>query len=248
MEKKYLGGFHILNTKATEVSELIKKRIGEATKTQLFFANTNFVVQCQALRDEFRHSPGVFILNDGVGLDIGAKLTSGSIFRENLAGTDFLISLLKGLGDSADIFLLGAKPCVAKKAAANLNSKFGLNVVGCLDGYEESKNIDEVLSQINQSRANVLLVALGNPIQEQWIMQYDAHLPDVMLASGVGAFLDFMAGEAVRAPKLVRKLRMEWFFRLMAEPRRLFKRYTYDILVFLKICFRENHRQINQNS
>lgn len=247
MEKKYLGGFNILNSTAKDVSKLIDTRVRERSKTRLFFANTNFVVKCQPFRETLKYDPSVLIINDGVGLDIGAKLTSGSIFKENLAGTDFLINLLRELDDSARIFLLGAKPGVAHKAAENLRTKYGFNVVGVRNGYDEAANVEEVLDHINRSKASVLLVAMGNPIQENWILQNDAYMPEVLLSSGVGALLDFISGNAVRAPKLVRKLRMEWFFRLAAEPRRLIKRYTYDIVVFLKICFQENQRRVNPN-
>jgi beta-1,4-glucosyltransferase len=125
---------------------------------------------------------------------------------------------------------------VLDKAAQYLSHELGQIVVGSCDGYEGVKN-PNLIAQINASTADVVLVAMGNPMQEQWILNHYQAL-NAKLVSGVGALFDFWAGDKPRAPSWIQKIRMEWFYRLCLEPKRLFKRYTTDILVFLVFCFK----------
>ncbi len=133
--------------------------------------------------------------------------------------------------------MYGAKPDVVAKAADYVRDQLGQIVVGYQDGYEHIEP-DALIAAINQSAPDLLLVAMGNPLQESWILENRASL-DVPIVSGVGALFDFWAGDKPRAPRFVQKIRMEWFYRLCLEPRRLFRRYTIDILVFLMACFKQ---------
>ena len=93
------------------------------------------------------------------------------------------------------------------------------------DGYLSSDAEDVKLAELNTSGARLLLVAKGVPAQERWIAAHAARLT-VPVILGVGALFDFYSGTVPRAPPLVRKLRMEWAYRLLQEPRRLFRRYV----------------------
>jgi beta-1,4-glucosyltransferase len=86
-----------------------------------------------------------------------------------------------------------------------------------------------------------MLVAFGNPLQERWILDH-ADALRAPLIFGVGALLDFLSGNARRAPNWVRRLRMEWLYRLLNEPRRLLKRYSWDLIVFFRQCLRAGKR------
>jgi beta-1,4-glucosyltransferase len=92
-----------------------------------------------------------------------------------------------------------------------------------------------LVALINRSQAEVVLVALGNPMQEEWILVNRQAL-DAKVVVGVGALFDFWGGYKPRAPQLVQRLRLEWLYRLCLEPRRLLRRYTLDILMFLLLC------------
>ena len=214
---------------------------------KLFFVNTNFVNQCAELKPALR-SPEVILVNDGIGMDIAGMLIHGRRFPDNLNGTDFVPALLESLvtrveapteaHDTAPrVFLLGAKPGIAHRAGEAL-AKRDITVAGALDGYGESADNDQVIARMNDSRANIILVATGNPRQEKWILQHAAAV-NATLFIGVGALLDFLAGDKPRAPETVRRLRLEWLYRLSLEPRRLARRYTIDIGHFLIRCFRE---------
>ncbi|RZA07308.1 MAG: glycosyltransferase [Moraxellaceae bacterium] len=231
-----LGGFPIISATSRDVESRIGKTLDTEEKFALFFANTNFVVQCQYLKDEMLKKP-TMIINDGIGLDIAAKLIHGEKFPENLAGTDFLPALLHNGKDNIRVFLFGAKPGIAARGAQTLRTEYGVNVVGTADGYGEARDLPKLIATINASKANLIFVAMGNPLQEEWIVKHRDELnANVMI--GVGAFLDFLAGDKPRAPELIRKLRLEWFYRLCLEPTRLMRRYTIDIAKFLAICFR----------
>ncbi len=205
----------------------------------LFFVNTNFVVQCENLKPALRH-PDVILVNDGIGMDIGGMLIHRRRFPENLNGTDFVPYLLKEPlrrgAPSLRVFLLGAGPGIAKRAAGALEAE-GIVVAGHRDGFSEMADTDAVIADVNQSAADVVLVAMGNPRQENWILQNRARLNCSTLI-GVGALFDFMAGDKPRAPAIVQRLKLEWLYRLSLEPRRLMKRYTVDIVRFLVRCMK----------
>lgn len=233
-----LGGFPLLKTTREGLLTELKNRFEKREQTALFFANTNFIVQCQALRNAMEHN--TLIINDGVGIDIATWLIHRTRFPENLNGTDFTPELLAHLGPEARVYLFGGKPGIAERAAHNLQEQ-GCNVVGVSDGYAQAKDKQQLLQTINNSGANIVLVAMGNPLQERWIIEERKQLNATLLL-GVGALLDFLAGDKPRAPDWIRKLRMEWFYRLCLEPGRLVRRYTIDILVFLHICLRAQRR------
>ena len=104
-------------------------------------------------------------------------------------------------------------------------------------GHAGIGSAPDLVQQINATRAQVVLVAMGNPIQERWILAHQDAL-DANVLVGVGALFDFWSGGKRRAPAFVQRIHMEWFYRLLQEPRRLLRRYTWDILVFLRECAR----------
>ena len=230
-----LGGFAIHSTTSEELSRQLRANMAHQ-QTTLLFANTNFIVKCQSFKQEFLKS-NTLIVNDGIGMDIATMLIHGKKFRENLNGTDFTPFFLKELGPEASVFLLGAKPGIAKRAADYLQSQH-IKVAGYRNGYEEARDTQQLIADINASGATVVLVAMGNPNQEQWITQHRDQL-NARTLIGVGALLDFLAGDKPRAPKIIQRLRLEWFYRLCLEPGRLLRRYTLDIAVFLQLCLRQ---------
>jgi beta-1,4-glucosyltransferase len=237
-----LGGFPIVRTTSAALIPLLQQKM-QQQQIALFFANTNFIVKCQMHKSSMSGSDTI-IVNDGIGIDIAAWLVHRHRFIENLNGTDFTPLFLQHLGDKARVFLLGAKPGIAQRAAQTLTTKHNINVVGVRNGYDEASDSEALISAINTSNANVVLVAMGNPYQEQWILKY-RHQLNAPALMGVGALLDFLAGDKARAPALVQRLRLEWFYRLCLEPSRLLRRYTVDIAQFLVLCLRSGDRLNN---
>jgi N-acetylglucosaminyldiphosphoundecaprenol N-acetyl-beta-D-mannosaminyltransferase len=171
------------------------------------------------------------VLNDGIGLDLAARMR-GRRFPENLNGSDFTLRLVELAADKGwRVYLYGGQPGVAATAAERLCETVpGLQIAGVADGYSDAP--EEIVKDIRASDADVVIVALGQPRQELWL---DAHLSETgcHLGVGVGAFLDFVSGRVVRAPRWMNRLGVEWLFRLVQEPGRLWRRYVVGNPVFL---------------
>lgn len=235
----FVAEYPVTETSHADLAEKIKTRMSRGNKTLLFFANTNFIVQCRPLLHRMKNDD-VIIVNDGVGMDIAAKLLYKRKFMTNLNGTDFTPYFFLRHSQPLRVFLIGSKPAVLDKAAYHLVHELKQVVVGSCDGYEGMQKTD-LLQTINAAKPDVVLVAMGNPRQEQWILDHYQQL-DTKFISGVGALFDFWAGDKPRAPEWVQELRMEWFYRLCIEPKRLMRRYTLDILIFLSHCFKYRQR------
>lgn len=231
-----IAGFPVIRTDGATLARRLFSALDTGGKVSLFFANTNFIVQCRSQLPRMQDE-SVIIVNDGVGLDIAAFLLRGGRFLQNLNGTDFTPYLFKNSKRPLRVFLLGAKQQVLQRAADYARQQLGQQVVGVCDGYGDLREPRDLIAAINRSAPDVVLVAMGNPIQEEWILAHRQAL-DAGIVIGVGALFDFWAGSKTRAPALVQALRLEWLYRLCQEPRRLMRRYTVDIVRFLAHCHR----------
>jgi alpha-1,3-mannosyltransferase len=203
------------------------------------FANAH-TLNVAAESAEFRRAlQASLVFNDGVGVDIASRLLYGSPFPENLNGTDFGPNYLRATRHRYRIFLLGAKPGTAERAARRLASMCPQHeFVGCRHGHFDDGQIPELIDRIRQSKADVLLVAMGNPKQELFIEKHLA-ATGCSLGIGVGALFDFLAGNVPRAAPWVKRWRLEWGYRLAQEPRRLARRYLVGIPAFLTRILRQ---------
>lgn len=230
-----IAGFPVRATTADMLAAELLAALQQGGRRTLFFANTNFIVKCRPWLDRMR-DPDVIVANDGIGLELAARLMHGQRFPDNLNGTDFTPYLFGRAPHPLRVFLIGGTPQALVGAEEHVRNRLGQQVVGICDGYAGMQD-PALVERINAAQPDVVLVALGNPLQEQWILAHRDHL-QAGLVAGVGALFDFWAGNKPRAPKLVRRLRMEWLYRLALEPRRLLRRYTVDIFVFFMLCHR----------
>jgi beta-1,4-glucosyltransferase len=231
-----ISQFDVLSTTPEQLAGRLLEAVDERRRVALLFANTNFVVKCRFLL-EAPSAIETVIVNDGVGMDVAAMLLHRRRFAHNLNGTDFTPYLFERAGRPLRVFLLGARPEILDRAVEHARTALGQNVVGSSDGFEGAADPIDLERRINAARPDVVLVAMGNPLQERWIVEHAPHL-DAALFVGVGALFDFWAGGKRRAPAAFRRLRIEWLYRLGLEPRRLVRRYTLDIAVFLRQCLR----------
>lgn len=163
-------------------------------------------------------------LADGRGVVDAAKHL-GTPLPERVAGIDFGYEIMKIAAEKhAGVFLLGGKNGIAKKAAKRLENELpGLEVFGAYDGYAEAADEAALTSALLMAKPRLLIVCLGSPRQEHWIYE---HLPmlreaGVRVAAALGGAVDVWAGEVRRAPKLFIRLRLEWLWRCLTQPRRL---------------------------
>ena len=146
--------------------------------------------------------------------------------------------------DDTQIFLLGAKEGVGEEAKRHINEKIGREIV--VDTYsppfgfeKDETECEYILELLNNSPAKVVLVGLGNPKQTKWIYKYKDRLPNIDVFLALGATIDFEAGNVKRAPKLMQKLALEWLYRLLQEPRRMYRRYLIDDLPFFWLLLKQ---------
>lgn len=233
---KHIMGYAIFNGTADQLTAEIESRLARLGQLCLFYANSNLMQLWHGKQSSLQQED-IVIANDGIALDLVAKAITGSRFVANLNGTDYTPYLLASSAHCKQVFLLGAKPGVAERAAARFGQLDGVRVVGTADGYGQMADEAALIQRINASGAQALLVALGNPKQEAWLLAH-RHELKVPLLIGVGALLDFMSGNVKRAPAWVQTLHLEWLYRLIGEPKRLFRRYTIEMAWFFVQCLR----------
>ncbi len=159
------------------------------------------------------------VIPDGIGVIYGAKIL-GTPLKEKLPGIDFASALMAELAKvNGSVYLFGAKPGVAEKAADYLRNAYpGLVLCGTHDGYFSDDA--PIIADINEKKPDLLLVCLGAPKQELWMQTHASEL-DAGLMIGLGGSLDVFAGVVQRAPVLWQKLGLEWLYRLLKEPKRI---------------------------
>jgi N-acetylglucosaminyldiphosphoundecaprenol N-acetyl-beta-D-mannosaminyltransferase len=183
---------------------------------------------------------------DGIGLVLGASFLYGNKKNQcrfkRVSGADLMIQLCKDAAkEGKSVFLLGGEAGVAKQAAAVVKNDFGVVEVGFWQGSinikkETAAEKIKTKAKINQFKPDYLFVAYGAPFQEKWIANNLKEL-DVKVAMGVGGSFDYLAGKIKRAPLLIRKLGLEWLWRLLKEPWR-WKRQL-RLLKFIGLVLKE---------
>lgn len=170
----------------------------------------------------------------------------GTPIKEKISGSDLFPAFYLYHKDNKDIkiFLLGAAEGVAQKAAENINNKVSRNIVVNYNspsfGFEKNENeCLRIVHQINESGATVLAVGVGTPKQEKWIAKYKNKMPNIKIILAIGATIDFEAGNVKRANRWVSEKGLEWLYRLISEPKRLWKRYLVDDIPFLWLIFKQ---------
>lgn len=176
---------------------------------------------------------------DGFGLSFIGRVF-GRPFPERITGTDLLPRLAqKGSEEGWRFYFLGAKPGVAGKAYEKLKNVYPkFNVIGIHHGYFSEEEEKEVVGDIKIKKPDILVVCLGAYKQEMFIKKHQKEL-GVPVAYGTGATFDFIAGKVKRAPKWMQNMGLEWLFRLIQEPRRLWKRYLIGNAVFIWLVVKE---------
>jgi len=168
-----------------------------------------------------------------------AKFLLKSPIKQRIAGSDFFPAFYEYHKNNEDIkiFLLGSAEGVADKAKANINEKIGREIIigAHSPSFGFEKNEEEcakIIDIVNNSGATVLAVGVGSPKQEKFICKYKDSFPKVKIILAIGATIDFEAKVVSRCPKRLSELGLEWLYRLVCDPRRLWKRYFKDLAFF----------------
>ena len=235
---------HILGTAIDDVSETeaidrIAAFIASGTPHQVATVNPEFVMEARH-NSAFRAALAAADLAtpDGIGLLLVAR-ARGTPLRGRVTG----VALVERIADQAarrgwSLFLLGAAPGVAERAAAKLQRDHSsLRIAGCYAGSPRPADQPQIHALIRAAQPDVLLVAYGHPAQELWIARNQPELR-VPVAIGVGGVFDYLAGTVPRAPALMRRLGLEWLYRLIKQPWR-WRRILVAVPLFLWAAARE---------
>jgi N-acetylglucosaminyldiphosphoundecaprenol N-acetyl-beta-D-mannosaminyltransferase len=209
--------------------------------------NVDHIVRLNQLED-FRaaYRAASLVLADGKPVVLASWIL-GRPLPETVCGSDLIPALFEHYtqrgGAPLRVFLLGAAPGVADLAKANIEKRWsGVEVTGTYSppfGFENSPNeCKNIIDIISKSNPDLLVVGFGSPKQELWVHRHADELP-VKVALCAGATIDFLSGKKSRAPIWMRRISLEWLYRIMLEPRRLTGRYAYDTFVFPRLLATE---------
>lgn len=237
IDKIKLLGIDISNVSMSETIFYIDKMIASGTFSYIVTPNVDHLMKLQFDSDFRKIYEGANLaVPDGVPLLWGSRIL-GTPLKERVNGTDLFVKICENAAERGySIFLLGGNPDTAEKAGTILAEKYpGLRVAGyfCPEfGFDadfvECRRIQKLIAA---SKADILFVGLGAPKQERWIAEFGPGC-GVKVAIGIGVSFSLVSGNIKRAPIWMQKRGLEWFWRLMAEPRRLSKRYLVDDLPF----------------
>ena len=230
----------------SKVSEFVE----QGTRPHTIFATNpekNFSVpEDPFLYDCFKNAD--LLLPDGIGMVLAAKVLHGAKLAR-VPGCGFMqeacgLAVAKGY----KVFIYGVKEEVSKGAVQILEERLpGLQIVGRCNGYWPEEKMTELVDRINTSKAEILFLALGSPKQEKWFATHREKLQHVRVCQGIGGTLDVITGNVKRAPEVFCKLGLEWFYRLISEPKRWKRQLVLPVFVwrvFLeKIGIKNRHKK-----
>lgn len=228
---------NILNVRIDNLS--IRELLENLTDGLLVTPNVDHLIKLQKDKEFFDiYEHAEWVICDSNIVLLASKFL-GKGLKQAIPGSTFLPAFCEfhRFNEDIRIFLLGGMNGVADTARENINKKIGRNIVvgsysptfGFEKRYDECQSI---ISEINGSESNVLVIGVGAPKQEKWVSEYRKRLINTRIIMCLGATIDFEAGNVKRAPRFMQKLYLEWLFRLIIEPKRLWKRYLIDDLPF----------------
>ena len=180
---------------------------------------------------------------DGMPVVWAARLL-GKPLKARVAGVDLFEALMARAATAGwRVFLLGAREEVVSGVKHAYEKKYrGLTIAGYRNGYWKPEEEEAVVEQIAAARADLLFVAISSPKKEQFLGRYQERMK-IPFAMGVGGTFDVAVGKVKRAPLWMQKSGLEWFYRFLQEPRRMFRRYFIDDMAFIWLFVKEAARR-----
>ncbi|WLD92895.1 WecB/TagA/CpsF family glycosyltransferase [Alkalihalobacillus sp. AL-G] len=224
----------------------INERIQKSLPTFIVTANPEIVMQAKNDSSFYEViSSSDMITPDGIGIVYASKILGHSL-KERVAGYDMLHALLQyreSTGQSTKLFLLGSTQNVVENAGENLAKQYRhVQVMGIHHGFFKKESDEErlIVERISREKPDLLLVGIGSPKQEEFIHRYRNELSASVMI-GIGGSFDILSGRICRAPALFRRLGLEWFYRLLCDPRRIKRQMVLPVFVFLVLMERVLH-------
>lgn len=242
-----LFGIPIARLKLNDITNIILELIEKPGQQTIFYVNAhclNIATRDPIYRKILQQASIVYA--GGMGPILASKIL-GHPLLERTPTPDFIDHIFAAaIRKGWSFYLLGGEEEVVRKAAENLQKKFPkLQIVGYHHGF--FKKSDAIIKKINLLKPDIILVGMGTPLQEKWIKHYKNRI-NAHVFWAVGALFDVLSGKRKRAPKWFQKLGLEWTFRFLQEPRRLWKRYLFGNAHFLLTVFRERASSSRKSS
>lgn len=222
--------------------ELVNKYVLKKVPLHLMGVNADKLNEVQ--RNEYMkqivNSCGV-VNADGASVVLASKFLNRPL-PERVAGIDLMLKLISlSEKNGYSIFLLGAKQQVVEDTKKVLQGKYAkLNICGIHNGYFKEQDWQCISEIIKDKKPDLVFVGITSPIKE-YLIEYLQNDGNNCVFMGVGGSFDVISGKIPRAPKWMQRLNLEWLFRVIQEPKRLFKRYLFGNLLFIKNIIKEKY-------
>lgn len=251
LQKQPFMGISVNNLSCREAQDVILQWMQEKKQAYVVEVNTDVMIkiekdaQLKKITEE-----ADLVLMDGQPLVWVSKWYKRPV-KEKVSGSDLALALCEGAAKrGCSVFILGGKEGIADQAKAKLEEKFpGIRIVGTYAppfGFEkDEEELGHIRELISAVTPDLVLTCFGCPKQEKWIYdQYRQIWASVFLCAG--ATVDFLAGNVKRAPKWISSMGMEWFYRFLKEPKRLFKRYFVDDMKIIGLIWKYRKQRMRR--
>jgi N-acetylglucosaminyldiphosphoundecaprenol N-acetyl-beta-D-mannosaminyltransferase len=234
----------IHNLTMKETLRIVDTNIEQGNQIHHVVVNAGKIVSMQndlQLRESVNESD--LINADGQAVVWASKIL-GKPLKERVAGIDLMENLVELANNKKySIYFLGAKEEVVKKVVEMYSYKYSPNIIaGFKNGYFSEQDEKQIAKDISSSGANILFVAISSPRKENFLYQNKKLLNNVNFIMGVGGSFDVAAGKVKRAPLWMQNVGLEWFYRFLQEPKRMWKRYLFGNVKFIWLVFKERFR------
>ena len=233
-------GCHIDNLTMEETLQTVEGFIKSGKQHQHVVVNVDQLVKASRDPELRRIINECALINvDGMPVVWASRLV-GKPLKERIAGVDLFESLMQRSASKGwRVYLLGAREDVVSGVKQIYEKKYpGLVVAGYRNGYWKPEEEARVVAQVTAAKADLLFVAISSPKKEHFLGRYQAEMK-IPFAMGVGGTFDVAVGKVKRAPMWMQNAGLEWFYRFLQEPRRMFKRYFVDDMAFFWLLVKE---------
>tara|TARA_R110002050_G_scaffold15706_4_gene48145 strand:- start:40313 stop:41005 length:693 start_codon:yes stop_codon:yes gene_type:complete len=226
-----------------ETLEVVDNTISKGEQLHHVVVNAGKIVAMQKdlqLRQSVNESD--LINADGQAV-VWASKVLGKPLKERVAGIDLMVNLVElASKNKYKVFFFGAKEDVVKEVVARYSKQYSSDIVaGYRNGYFHKEDEQNIATEISNSGANILFVAISSPTKENFLYENKKILQKVNFVMGVGGSFDVIAGKVKRAPLWMQKSGLEWFYRFTQEPNRMWKRYLIGNSKFILLVLKEKY-------
>lgn len=231
-------GIDVFSVRMAQLLNICEEHIDSKKALLLGVVNVAKLVNCRKNIELQRSlTEADIVLADGLPI-IWLSRMLGDPLPERVTGIDIMYELLKEANKKHyRVYFLGAQPEVLQTMIKTIQKDYpGIAIAGYRDGYFDKDEEQDVAKNIKDSHADILFVGISSPKKENFLKNW-LNFIDAPICHGVGGSFDILAGVTNRAPIWMQKCGLEWLYRLIQEPRRMWKRYLITNMIFIKLCF-----------